>query len=88
MEGSPAQVSGNARIAELEARNTALEEGVNNQKDRIQSIHEEHKEKLGAVESRHKAIRSVNIHLESSIMELQVCPVTNHENSTVHLSYF
>ena len=61
-----------ARIVELEARNAALEEGVKNQKDMIESIHEEHKERLGAVESRHKAIRSINIHLESTIMELQV----------------
>ena len=60
-----------ARIAELEARNTALEEGGNHQKDMIQSIHEEPKERLGAVESRNNAIRSVNIHLESTIMELQ-----------------
>ena len=77
----------NARIAELEARNTALEEGVNNQKDMIQSIHEEHKERLGAVESRHKAIRSVNIHLESTIMELQVCQ-TNLQDSCLLICLF
>ena len=56
------------------ARKTALEEEVNNQKDMIQSIHEEHTKRPGAMESRHKAIRSVNIHLESTIMELQVSP--------------
>merc|ERR1712142_185990 len=60
-----------AKIAELEARNAALEEGINNQKDVMQSLHEEHKEKLEVVESRQKAIRSINIHLESTIMELQ-----------------
>ena len=53
----------------------SLEEGVNNQKDMIQSMHEEHKERLGTVESRHKTIGSVNINLESTIMELQVCPI-------------
>ena len=73
----------NARIAELEARNAALEEGVTNQKEMIQSIHEEHKERLGAVETRHKAIRSVNIHLESTIMELQVSAVLNKSTATV-----
>ena len=61
-----------AKIAELEARNATLEEGINNQKDVVQSLHEEHKEKLEAVEMRQKAIRSINIHLESTIMELQV----------------
>ena len=49
----------------------------------IQSIHEEHKERLGAVETRHKAIRSVNIHLESTIMELQVSAVLNKSTATV-----
>ena len=62
-------VPANAGIAELEARITALEEGVNNQKDMIQSIHKEHKKRLRAMESRHKAI-----------MDLQVCPtmMTNY----------
>jgi hypothetical protein len=45
-----------------------------NQNDKIQSIHKEHKKRLGAMESRHKAIRSL------VIMELQVCPtmMTNY----------
>jgi len=68
---SQERTAASARIAELEARNAALEDGFTNQKEMIQSIHEEHKERLGAVETRHKAIRSVNIHLESTIMELQ-----------------
>ena len=60
-----------ARSAELENKVTKLTEGVNDQQKMIQSVHEEYQEKMGVMESKHKALRSINSHLEGVVLELQ-----------------
>ena len=60
-----------ARSAELENKVSHLTEGVNDQQKMIQSVHEEYQEKMGVMESKHKALRSINSHLEGVVLELQ-----------------
>ena len=60
-----------SKVLELENKVTELTEGVKSQQEMIDNIHVEHKERLEAVESRHRAVRSINSHLEITIMELQ-----------------
>ena len=60
-----------ARSTELENKVTNLTEGVNDQQKMIQSVHEEYQEKMGVMESKHKALRSINSHLEGVVLELQ-----------------
>ena len=59
------------KAQELENKVTELTELVNSHQKLIDNIHESHKERLDAVESRHRAVRSLNSHLETTIMELQ-----------------
>ena len=61
-----------ARTQELETKVADLTEGVAAQQKMIENIHAEYTEKLGAVECRARAVRSINSHLETTIMELQV----------------
>lgn len=60
-----------ARSADLENKVSDLTEGVKDHQKMIQSVHEEYQEKMGAMESKHKALRSINSHLESVVLELQ-----------------
>ena len=61
-----------ARTQELETKVADLTEGVAAQQKMIENLHAEYTEKLGAVECRARAVRSINSHLETTIMELQV----------------
>ena len=64
-----------ARTQQLQQKVTDLTEGVNMHKQMIKSIHVSYKERLDAVESRHKALRSINSQLETTIIELQAARV-------------
>ena len=56
---------------DLENKVSDLTEGVKDQQKMIQSVHEEYQEKMGVMESKHKALRSINSHLEGVVLELQ-----------------
>ena len=60
-----------ARSAELEKKVSDLSEGIKNQQQMIQSVHQEYQEKMAVMDSSHAALRSINSHLESVVMELQ-----------------
>ena len=60
-----------ARSLDLENKVSDLTEGVKDQQKMIQSVHEEYQEKMGVMESKHKALRSINSHLEGVVLELQ-----------------
>ena len=60
-----------SKAQELENKVTELTEGVKSQQEMIHNIQVEHKERLDAVESRNRAVRSINSHLETTILELQ-----------------
>lgn len=60
-----------AKSAELENKVNDLSEGIKSQQRMIQSVHEEYQEKMAVMESRQAAVRSINSHLESVVMELQ-----------------
>ena len=64
-----------AKAQELENKVTELTEGVKSQQEMIHNIQVEHKERLDAVESRNRAVRSINSHMETTIMELQASRV-------------
>ena len=59
-----------ARVLELEARVGSLERAVGSQEELVVQVQQEMGERMEVVEERYRAIRSVNIHLEGSLMEL------------------
>ena len=61
-----------AKTNDLDSKVTDLTEGLKSQQDMIQGIHDEYKEKLESMETRHKSLRSINSHLETTVLELQV----------------
>lgn len=73
--------SAKTKAQELENKVTELTELVNSHQKMIDNIHENHKERLDAVESRHRAVRSINSHLETTIMELQAMRLAPGQSS-------
>ena len=61
-----------AKTNDLDSKVTDLTEGLKSQQDMIQGIHDEYKEKLESMETRFKSLRSINSHLETTVLELQV----------------
>jgi len=61
----------NGRVSDLETKLAALENGMEKQREYLEKAHGEHQEALRSVEDRHSAIRAANMHLETSVLELQ-----------------
>merc|ERR1712192_163893 len=60
-----------ARASQLESRVSTLESALGKQEEILVAVQEEMQEKISAADERYAGLRSVNIHLEGNILELQ-----------------